>query len=278
MSGSFFNPNASLRLKPLLSLLIAAGIFSACSRPLRSTAPAGRFVVMSYNIHHANPPSQPAGFIDLDTIAATIQQSGAELIAVQELDSVTERSNRQHQLLILADKLKMNYHFERTIPYQGGAYGIGILSKHPIQKVHVLKLPEIEGKSTEPRKLIVAEVNMLGKMVYFACTHTDYKYPEVNLKQMQELSEYLVKLPGSYPVIVGGDFNAVTNSAGIQWMEKRFSNASVRNEFTIPVVNPKRRIDFIFYRGDRIRFVRDTVYSQHNYGSDHLPIAAEFSW
>ncbi|MCC4230107.1 endonuclease/exonuclease/phosphatase family protein [Zunongwangia profunda] len=42
-------------------------------------------IVLSYNIHHANPPSQ-SEVINLDTIATIIKNSKADIVGLQEVD------------------------------------------------------------------------------------------------------------------------------------------------------------------------------------------------
>ena len=249
-------------------------VVMGCSQSRKLAASSGAITVLSYNIHIGNPPSKPKGFVDLDTIAATIRSSGADLVAVQELDSNTRRTNGVYQLQVLAEKLRMYYHFESTIPYEDGAYGIGILSKYPLQEISAYALPQVEGVKSEPRKVLIAKVNIAGKPLLFGCTHVDFT-KVVNPVQMKELVKILDSLP-ALPVIIGGDFNTTLDNEGMQLMVSRFRNASVANDFTIPVINPKKKIDFIFYKG--LSFVQDSVMSSHNYGSDHLPVRAELKF
>ena len=260
----------------LLFVSLTALLLS-CSQTKKLASTYTPVTVLSYNIHHANPPTRPKGFIDLDTIVATIKASNAELIAIQELDSVSIRSNKVFQLKVLAEKLGMHYHFERTIPYEGGAYGIGILSKYPLQEINAYPLPGITGIPTEPRKLLVAKVTIAGQPVYFGCTHFDFKNKEVKMLQARELVNVFSKLKDQR-VLIGGDFNATPDDESIQYISKHFTSTGNNNAFTIPVVNPKKKIDYIFYRPGRFSVTRDSVLSAHNYGSDHLPVVAGFSF
>jgi endonuclease/exonuclease/phosphatase family metal-dependent hydrolase len=263
--------------KHTIAFVILVAFLLSCSQTKKLAATVTPITVLSYNIHHASPPSQPKNVIDLDTIVATIKASHAELIAIQELDSVTIRSNKVFQLKILADKLGMYYHFERTIPYEGGAYGIGILSKYPLDDVKGYQLPAINGIPTEPRKLLVAKVTVNKQPLYFGCTHIDFKNKEVKMLQAQELVNVLSALKDQR-VIVAGDFNATPDEESIQYISKYFTGAGNPDAFTIPVINPKKRIDFIFYKQGRLSSKQDSVMAAHNYGSDHLPVMATFSY
>ena len=260
-----------------INLLIVfwSGMFLSCGQSKRLAANYTPLTVLSYNIHHGNPPTQPNGFIDLDTIVATIKASAAELIAIQELDSMTVRSNRVYQLKVLADKLGMYYHFERTIPYEGGAYGIGILSKYPLEEVKACQLPAIAGYPTEPRKLLVAKVTINQQPVYFGCTHIDYKNKEVKMLQMKELVKELNILK-KQRLVIGGDFNAVPDEESIQYLKQHYTNAGNYKAFTIPVISPDKKIDYIFYQPNGLSFKHDSVLTAYNYGSDHLPVTARF--
>lgn len=85
--------------------------------------------IMSYNIHAGfdmfNKPSIPQ-------IAQVIKQSGANIVALQEVDIFTKR-NPFDMPKNLSELTGMPYYsFEKTIDYQGGQYGICILSKYPI--------------------------------------------------------------------------------------------------------------------------------------------------
>jgi endonuclease/exonuclease/phosphatase family metal-dependent hydrolase len=247
----------------------------SCGSTKKLAATFTPLTVLTYNIHHGNPPSQSKSIIDLDTIAATIQASGAGLVAIQELDSMTVRSNKVYQLKALAEKLGMHYHFERTIPYEGGAYGIGILSKYPLETITAYPLPEVNGVKTEPRKLLLAKVVINKRLVYFGCTHVDYKNKEVNMLQVQEIVKVLTPIK-KQRVVIGGDFNAVPTEASMQYMATQYAHAGDYNGLTIPVLNPKKKIDFIFYQSRQLRLEQDSVLTAHNYGSDHLPVIAQF--
>ena len=253
-------------------LVLFSILVTGCSQTKKIISSSAKISVLSYNIHIGNPPTKPKGFIDLDTIAATIRTSGADLVALQELDSITKRSNGVYQLKVLAEKLNMYYHFEKTISHDGGSYGIGILSKYPLEEVTAYKLPQVDGIKSEPRKVLLAKVVIQGKPIYFGCTHVDFT-KQVNPVQMKEVVRVLKSLP-EIPVIIGGDFNATPEMEGMQLMLAEYQNASIKNDFTIPVLHPTKKIDFIFYKG--LSFVQDSVMTSHNYGSDHLPVWAAF--
>src|SRR5690606_11635513 len=87
--------------------------------------------VLSFNIHHGNPPSMP-GEIDLHGVADLILKTNADLVGIQEVDVMLARSNKVDQAKVLAELTGMNYFFSKGIDLEGGEYGTLILSKHKI--------------------------------------------------------------------------------------------------------------------------------------------------
>lgn len=258
------------------NIAIGCCLLAACKTVKQpASGAADQLVVLSYNIHHANPPGKPAGYIDLDAIAATIRTSGADLVAIQELDSVTNRSNREFQLQLLAEKLGMYYRFERTIPYGGGAYGIGIVSRYPIIETRAYALPNLEGIETEPRKMMLAKMDVKGKPLVFGCTHFDFKNAAVKMAQAKAMLDNLQPFR-EYPIIIAGDFNATPDDPAIRLIEASLTSSGKPTDYTIPVLEPRKKIDYIFFDSNNFKLVGDSVLRSHNYGSDHLPISATF--
>lgn len=259
-----------------LMLMMLAGCNSARKT---SSGPASREVtVVTYNVHHANPPSQPKEVIDLDTIAATIRKSGAQLVALQELDSVTVRANKEFQLKLLADKLGMYYYYGKAIPYEGGGYGVGILSKYPLTETRTIMLPKIEGFTGEDRVVALGRVSLPGKKdIWFASTHLDVSKEENRVLQTAAIVKLGESL--SLPLVIGGDFNATDEKGAIQPLTAFFTDASINKAPTIPNVNPKRRIDYIFFpKTSSFKTVSEQVLMEGFYGSDHLGYKAVLSY
>ncbi|OVE80572.1 hypothetical protein BVY03_05995, partial [bacterium K02(2017)] len=81
--------------------------------------------VLSYNIH--------AGYgidkkLNLKRIAKIIKKQKADIVALQEVDKKTKRSNFKNQAQLLAKATKMNFTFGKSMPFNDGEYGNAILS------------------------------------------------------------------------------------------------------------------------------------------------------
>lgn len=229
--------------------------------------------VLSYNVHHCNPPSKP-GLIDVDGIAKVILDAQADLVGLQEIDMNNERSGvHLDQVEKLAELTGMHYYFSKGIDYKGGAYGTAILSKYPISDMETVHLPEETG--TERRTLSVLTVTFPnGKKVRFANTHLDFTSDGNALTQAQSITEYFNDEVN--PIILVGDFNAEPGSMTISHLDEVFDRSCEQGcPPTIPVVNPRKTIDFIFYSsGLGIQTMLHEVIQEH-YASDHLPIWAK---
>lgn len=232
--------------------------------------------VLAYNIHHANPPSIPDS-IDLPAIARVIRESNADLVALQEVDVHTQRSGKGlHQAAVLAELTGMYYYFAKSIPYQGGEYGNAILSRFPIESSE--KIPLFSADGTEPRALLSVQVSLPGgKRILFASTHLDFSSASNTARQAADITRHFEK--ATLPIIVAGDFNAPPGSEAITELDNYFKRTCEENcPPTIPVVNPKRTIDFIFYRPASSFAVNEHQVLSETYASDHLPVLATFTW
>ena len=260
-----------------LLLSLVCFLFFACAvnkeaAVKRSSNEALSIKVMSYNIHHANPPSQPS-IINLDTIAAIINAQSPHFVALQEVDVHTKRSGVTiNQAAYLAQKTGMHHFFAKAIDYEGGEYGVAILSKFPIKKGAKFLLPHEEGSGAEQRVLATAIVTLPnGKEMLFAGTHLDHKKNSPSrLLQVKEIVRLLKE--EKQPVVVAGDMNDIPSSETVQILQSYFSNSCTTCPFTIPQIRANRTIDYIL-------FTKDWQAKEHRvlsetFASDHLPIVA----
>lgn len=269
--------NSILYFVALLSMI--ASLASCSGKTPSSAKGTNQLRVMTYNIHHANPPSKAeAGEIDIDAIVNVIRKENPDLVALQEVDVNTRRSGNGNQAEMIAEKLGMQAFFGRAIDHEGGYYGVAILSKCPLTKTKVTPLPEDAAPESEDRVLATAEVSLPGGMkVRFGSTHLDVVSPENREQQVRTINEMAAKEP--MPFIVAGDFNAAPESSAILELDKRFTRTCGSDcAPTIPVDKPDRAIDFIaFSKGSPFQVVSQKVIPER-YASDHLPVVVTLSY
>ncbi len=250
--------------------LVAANSFGQ-ARPSKERA-GSTLRVLTYNIHHANPPSKK-DFIDIDAIVKVIKAADADIVGLQEVDKNTRRSGGIDQARLIAQKAGLNYHFYKAIDYEGGEYGLAILSKHRLKKVVALSLPQVF--SAEKRILALAEIRINGKKIVFANTHLDASKEEGNrVAQMKHILDALGK--ERKPVVLLGDLNATAGSEPINLLDKHFLRSCVGDcPGTIPEVRPRKTIDFIAVKNAGWELISHEVIAE-TYASDHRPVLVRF--
>ncbi|MDQ3278866.1 MAG: endonuclease/exonuclease/phosphatase family protein [Bacteroidota bacterium] len=231
--------------------------------------------VLSYNIHHANPPSRP-NEIDMTAIANVIKQQQPHLVALQEVDVYTSRSGSGlHQAEELGKLTGMKVYFAKAIDYGGGAYGVALLSKFPISNTNAHPLPLAEGSTAERRTLGTALITLgNGKKLVFATTHLDAQSDPAN-RQLQIAKIVDILKAEQHPVILTGDFNAVPGTPVINTLDAQFTRTCTTGcDFNIPASAPTRTIDFIAYAPAAKWTVLQHKVIDEKYASDHRPVFA----
>ncbi|WP_343700816.1 endonuclease/exonuclease/phosphatase family protein [Chitinophaga sp.] len=255
-------------------LLLLSVILASCAGSRRAAVETpGTINVLSYNIHHANPPSEKDK-IDLPAIARVISNAAPDIVALQEVDVHTDRSGKDlHQAEALAKQAGMHSFFAKGIDYGGGEYGVAILSKFPILETKRYPLTTLPGTNGEPRVLATALLQLPGnKRLLMACTHLDAQRSDSNRQvQIREVTEILQKQP--YPVVLAGDLNAANGTPVINELDKHLTRTCDNCAPTIPVINPRRCIDFIAFTPGKFEVLKHVVIPE-TYASDHLPVNA----
>jgi endonuclease/exonuclease/phosphatase family metal-dependent hydrolase len=227
--------------------------------------------VMAYNIHHCNPPSEP-GKINVEAIVETIREQQPDLLALQEVDVMTGRSEHIDEARRIAEALDMHYYFGKAIDHDGGEYGVALLSRFPISEEQTHRLPTQEGTGGEPRVLATVKVALPGgESIRFGSTHLDAQKEDVNrLLQIKAIGE--IASQETLPMIIAGDFNAPPESEVIEILDQHFRRSCQDCSPTIPVINPTKAIDFIAFRPQASFEVKNHEVISETYASDHLPV------
>ncbi|WP_224998258.1 endonuclease/exonuclease/phosphatase family protein [Cesiribacter sp. SM1] len=233
--------------------------------------------VMTYNIHLANPPAAGEKR-DLPAIARVINSEMPDLVALQEVDVYTERSGLDvHQAKALGELTNMYaYHVKAMDVFGGGAYGEAILSRFPILDSAGYELRADPAVGGETRALAVVKVALPdGREVVFAGTHLDHRSEQNRLYQGDRIRKILQR--EELPVILAGDFNAVPQTATVDYFDNYYTRSCRHNcSPTFPARNPQSAIDFIMHRKDADIEVVSHKTIFESYASDHLPVVVAY--
>ncbi|MFU7557686.1 endonuclease/exonuclease/phosphatase family protein [Roseiconus sp. JC912] len=238
--------------------------------PIQLSKPI-QLTVLSYNIHHCEGVD---GKLDLQRIANVIANVRPDLVALQEVDNKTTRTLDVDQANEIALMTRMQFVFGANIELQGGSYGNAVLSKLPI-KGHRNELLQSVGAG-EQRGVLVGEIELpesRGTLRLFA-THFDHRRDGTERRQSATAINKMV-LTDQSPAILMGDLNDVLGSDTLQRLHHVWKPTVDRPLPTIPVVNPKRQIDFVLaYPPPRWRVIETRVIEE-TLASDHRPIVCK---
>ena len=187
--------------------------------------------IMTYNVRNSKGMDN---VMDCRRAATVIRTQAPDVVAVQELDSMTRRSGGKYILGKIADYTGMNAEYFPAIEFDGGKYGIGILSKEKPLAVKGYPLPGRE----EERALLVAEF----EEYVFACTHLSLTEAD----RMASL-ETIGKIAKDYskPFYLAGDLNDIPGSQFIMALQENFRILNKLESKTFPAHNPDRTLDYI---------------------------------
>ena len=134
-----------MRRVSLSVITVVLWLLSLCSEAIgQEPVDSARVVrILSYNILHGETLK---GDFDLDRIAAVISSVDPDLVALQEVDFRTNRALNMDLVSELGQRTALVPLFGRAMPYDGGEYGEGILSRYSFIASRCHPLPAGEGK------------------------------------------------------------------------------------------------------------------------------------
>ena len=241
--------------KNLLFIFAALFIFSAQAQ--------NTLKLMSYNIKNANGMDNVCNF---QRIANVINNTSPDVVAIQEVDSMTNRSGQKYVLGEIAERTQMHGYFAPAIAYDGGKYGIGLLTKQLPLRLQTLPLPGRE----EARTLILAE---FADYIY-CCTHMSLT-EEDRMKSLELVKAFTSS--STKPLFLAGDMNAEPESGFIKELQKDFQILSNPKQHTFPAPDPKETIDYIATLKQNAKgfAVISAKVINEPMASDHRPILVE---
>jgi endonuclease/exonuclease/phosphatase family metal-dependent hydrolase len=247
--------------KALLTIIACGMMFGGCA-----ATRTNEMTMMSFNVRHCAGSDMK---LDVSRVAAAIASVRPRFAALQELDVKAKRSDRIDEPAELARLTGMKATFGKTIDFQGGAYGVMLLSKD--DPISVTKVP-LPGK--EPRLLLLAEFDdcVVGS------THLSVANEKERMDSVGLIRDAVAKF--TKPVFVCGDWNARPDSPVLKELGKFLAVLSPTDQNTFHgtapklLSDPKICIDYIAvdkahaksFRVLEGAVVPDTV------SSDHKPI------
>ena len=290
-------------MKPIKTL-ISAAILVSCGATAATT---GSEVLMVQNggtpnkVYTANKPTikvatynigkneLAADVANLDELSKAIAKIDADVIVLTEIDNKTARSKKVNQLEEIAKANKMDFAFGKALDFDGGEYGVGILSKYKIEKSQVVNLPS---GGAEQRVVLLSQITKPGfdSPIIIMGTHLDWqKDPTIRIGQVRHILDATIgdtetgfdNIAASIKILAG-DFNSTAKEQPIEEISYFWNPVEKKgvNYRTWPAVNPAIDIDHIFtYKGQvwdvkNMTIPTDSKDFQWSKVSDLLPFIA----
>ena len=220
--------------------------------------------MLSYNIRHGAGMDNA---MNLERQAAIIKACEADVVGLQEVDSMTNRSGVIDEAAYLAQQNDMVGTFGRAIDFDGGKYGVAILSKEKPLSVKNIPLPGIE-----PRTLLVCEF----EQYVFACTHLDLD-EENRLASVDIIVNEAKKWDKQF--FLCGDWNDEPGSRLIERIQGSFTILSNTNGkdilyptyLSFPADEPVKCLDYVAGFGQKVEGRSSEVLNEPE-ASDHRPV------
>lgn len=225
--------------------------------------------VVSYNIRHGRGNDN---IVNLGRTAEVLRRLRPDIVGLQEVDDRATRSGGIPQAEYLGQSLDLHHAYGRFMEFQGGGYGLGILSRYPILSTESIRLPD----GNEPRVALAVRVQLpSARQLTIVNVHFDWVDDDAfRFAQAGVLTRYLDGL--TTPYVLLGDFNDGPESRTLALFRQRATEATkpASDRFTFSSTDPVKEIDFIFaspaaaWRPGEARVVTEPV------ASDHRPVVA----
>lgn len=258
-------PHAICRRTSLQALaLLACGSRAA----LAEDAPPQSLRVLCYNIHHGRGTDDK---VDLARQARVITATRPDLVALQEVDHKTMRTNGVDQTAELARLTGLHGQFCRQIDFEGGEYGQALLSRWPISAPTIHWLPGMPPR--ERRIAAEVRVDVPGCPLSLVSTHLHHISDQFRQDQCREINAVFAK--PAHPVILAGDFNANPDSKPLEILREAWSFTPTSPAlFSFPAEKPEKQIDYLGVRLQQRLRVTHTEVIDEAVASDHRPVLA----
>src|SRR6185503_20621609 len=159
-------------MRRVLSTTLWLALIGTEGFPTLTSAAVPRTVrVLTYNIHHGEGTD---GQFDLPRLAAVMKSAEPDLVALQEVDERTQRASGVDELAELGHLTSMYTAFGKAMHFQGGNYGVGVLSRWPIVGTENHPLPGSPDREPRTALTVAVRISENAPLLEFTSTHLDH--------------------------------------------------------------------------------------------------------
>ncbi len=247
--------------------------------------------LVTFNILNGRAPTDD--HVDVTALAAAVRALDADVLALQEVDRNLPRSEHADLTAVAAEAMgAVDQQFVAALSGAPGAtwaaatgeeqpdsaaYGIALLSRHPVLSWQVVRLPALRTRvpmkfrgdrlptlvRDEPRVAVAALIETPSGPVTVVTTHLSF----VDWWNGHQLRSLVRALPDDGPLLVTGDLNMdAARAARVSGLRP------VAEAATFPADDPDRQLDHVLARG---RFDVRRTSAPRAAISDHRPLVVE---
>jgi endonuclease/exonuclease/phosphatase family metal-dependent hydrolase len=218
---------------------LGAALCAACAAS--PSAPESRELdVLTWNLlHGANERGEP----NLAAKGEYLRRQAVDVAFLQEIDRGCRRTQGVDQMQVLGAATGLRPAFGAFMDYQGGEYGLGLLTALPAGEPRALRLPD----GDEPRVALAWEVEVLGARLLCVDVHFNWVADDAaRFAQAQALLAFLATTDQA--CIVAGDFNDRPGSRTLRaFQDAGFRHADPAGP-TFSARAPEKDIDHVLIR------------------------------
>ncbi len=235
------------------------------------------FRVATYNTHKCRGMD---GRIRPHRVADVLRELDADVIALQEVASLSGGRREQDQARYLADAVGYHCHIGETRKWRGAVYGNVLLSRFAVKDVEVY---DLTASRREPRGCIRCDLEVApGKIVHVFNVHLGTGYMERRKQAGLLVSRNVLLSPRlKCPRLIIGDFNEWTRGLVSRTLQQKFESVDIQlhlnRKRTYPGVLPIMHLDHMYF--DRQLVLQEFLLHRSRMAlmaSDHLPLLAGF--
>ena len=215
--------------------------------------------IMTYNVRSCH--GLKGNNINVKQVADVIAAESPDVTGIQEMDQKNKRCGNRDILKELAEMLKMEHAYAPAIPFKGGFYGIGTLSKAKPLKSRYVPLPGKEEKRT-------LQITEFKSFVFFN-THLSLT-EESRLESLKVIKKEQAKY--HKPIFIVGDFNAKPGDPTLAGLQKMGWKKISPDAFTFPANKPNCEIDYVWVLNAPKLKVKKAYVVNAPKESDHRPV------
>lgn len=233
-------------------------------------------VLASYNIHSGIGTD---GEFDLSRVAEVLKETGADLIALQEVGDFRGVTAHEEHPEDLARMLGMHMAYGPNVFRDGRRYGNAILSRHPIVNTRNY---DLSVHRREPRGALRCDIDLgEARQLHLFCIHLGLSIGERRRQEALLLSaDILRQTVRQDPVVICGDFNYWLNGPVPSLVRNEINDAAhllQRSDRTYPSRRPLMRLDRMYVDAGIVPHSLTAHRSKLSaVASDHLPLVMRF--